>query len=163
MKLSGFFLLISVVAAMAIISCDRQKEVSDKAPAKVLTVSEKSMSRDLAKENDTVWVIINHVRPDKREVFENFAHNIFFDSATRLSAEEQHVFRQTRILHPVQPEADGTYSYFFIMDPRLSGQDYGIQTILGRMYDKTDAERFMGLYREAVIKQTRYTLIQSRH
>jgi hypothetical protein len=126
-------------------------------------VSEVKSVRDVAVENDTVWVIINHVRPGKREVFEKFFHEVFFDSASKLSPEEQYVFRQTRILHPVTAEADGTFSYFFIMDPKSPESDYSIEDYLGRMYSKEDAAKYMEMYRESVITQTGYTLIQSRH
>jgi hypothetical protein len=103
-------------------------------------VSEKAFSqnkqpqRALAVAGDTVWVIINPVKADKRAQFERFLHEIFWPGASKLSPQEQKLFRQTRILHPVVPEADGSYSYFFIMDPLIPKADYDIEKFLIKMY-----------------------------
>src|SRR3954447_12132362 len=47
-----------------------------------------------AKDGDTVWVLINHVKADKRQQFEHFVHEVFWDSSSKLSSAEQQVFRQ---------------------------------------------------------------------
>jgi hypothetical protein len=66
-----------------------------------------------AKEGDSVWIYINHVKADKRQDFEKLLHEVFFDSSSRLSEDQRRVFQQTRILHPAQAEKDGSYSLCF--------------------------------------------------
>ena len=155
-----------VLCLILMTTCDTRKNESplpENDEASSRTVSDAKSTRDLAAENDSVWVIITHVRPNKRDVFEKFMHDIFFDSAEKLNADEQRLFRQTRILHPTRAEADGTYNYFFIMDPYIPGGDYSISSLMSRMYDKADAEKHLKMYNEAVIRQTQYMTVQSRH
>ena len=120
--------------------------------------------QDRAHDKDTVWVIINHVKPDQREQFEKFVHEIFWNGAKKLSPEEQRVFKQTRILHPVEQEQDGTYSYVFIMDPVIPGADYNIKNLLNKMYGEQKADEHFKMFLESLTgDQTRYILIQSPH
>jgi hypothetical protein len=128
------------------------------------TGSANVMSRQLAKEGDTVWVLINHVKGDKKEQFERFVHEVFWDGSARLSQEDQRVFKQTRVLHPIQQEKDGSYNYIFIMDPVLKGGNYDIRQLLDKIYKPEKAAEYEKLYNDAVIgDQTAYVMVQSRH
>lgn len=123
-----------------------------------------SPQRQLAAEGDTVWVIVNHVKPDKRAQFERFTHEIFWPAAQRLSTEEQRLFRQTRVLNATAPEKDGTYTYVFLMDPVISGGDYDIRSILNKMYSKAEAEKYWNLFYEILTRDgDMYKVVQSRH
>ena len=51
-----------------------------------------------AVDGEKVWVILNHVKPDRREEFERFMHEIIRKIATK---SELHVLNRTRILHPL--------------------------------------------------------------
>src|SRR5688500_559615 len=64
-----------------------------------------------AKPGDSVWVIINHIKPDKRQQFEKFVHEVFWPMASKLNDSVRLTFMQTRVLSPTAPEQDGTYSY----------------------------------------------------
>lgn len=120
-------------------------------------------ARPIAKEGDTVWVIVNHVKADKREQFERFVHEIFWPGAKNLRPAVQQVFQQTRVLHPIQAEADGTYSYLFIMDPVVPGADYDIENLIRKMYEEKKANEYLKMFSEtAAGTQTGYTVIQSR-
>ena len=58
----------------------------------------KQFSRTIiTRENDTVWVIVNPVKADKRAQFEKFINEVFWPGAKKLSAKEQQVFNQTRV------------------------------------------------------------------
>jgi hypothetical protein len=117
-----------------------------------------------AKNGDTVWVIINHVKADKRQQFEQFVHQVFWDSASKLSAADQQVFRQTRVLHPTVPEKDGTYSYIFLMDPYIPGGNYNISALLNKMYGEPKASQYNKMLDETTTKsQTQYLEVQSLH
>ena len=125
---------------------------------------DRPVGRELAAEGDTVWVILNHVKPDKRAQFERFVEEIFWAEAKRLSEADQRVFRQTRVLYPIAPEPDGTYTYFFIMDPVLSGADYDIGRFLEKMYGAEKAEEYFSMFDDATsAPQTVYPVVQSRY
>ena len=119
--------------------------------------------RELAVEGNTVWVRVNHVKPDKREQFEHFVFDLFWGEAKRLSEEDQRPFRQTRVLTPTEPDEDGTYPYLFIMDPRLPGFTYEMKSYLVKMYGEEKAEEYLSLWFDSVDRpQTGYTVVQSQ-
>lgn len=120
--------------------------------------------RPMAKEGDKVWVFVNHIKADKRQQFEKFIHEVFWPMAQKLSAADQQVFRQTRVLLPAEAEADGTYSYLFIMDPVIEGGDYDIESLLQKMYGKEKAKEYATMLEETEARgQTGYRLVQSRY
>lgn len=124
----------------------------------------KQPTRSLAMQGDSVWIIISPVKADKRAVFEKFVHEIFWPGASKLSKEEQKLFRQARILHPVAPEADGTYSYIFFIDPVVTGGNYGVMDLLTKMYGEAKAKEYNKLWEEAAAgEQKSYRVVQSRH
>jgi hypothetical protein len=132
------------------------------------TTQQKAPSRSQAAEGDTVWIIVNYVKADKRQQFEKFVHEIFwdkaFEKATKLSPQDQRAFRQTRILHPTVAEADGTWSYIFFIDPVLKGVDYGIESMLVKLYGDAKAKEYTELFNEALVgEQKSYRTLQSRH
>jgi hypothetical protein len=132
------------------------------------TTRKEAPARALSQQGDTVWIIINPVKADKRQQFEKFVHEIFwdkaFDKASKLSLQDQRAFRQTRILHPTAPEADGTWSYIFFIDPVLKGVDYGIESMLVKLYGEAKAREYMELVNEATAgEQKSYITLQSRH
>jgi hypothetical protein len=121
----------------------------------------KPPSRQLALPGDTIGVVINYVKADKREQFERFLYKIFLPGINKLDPSYQKVSRQTRILHPVAPEQDGSYAYFFIMDPYLSYADYNIANLLTKMYGETAAKDHMKLFIDALASPGRmYTEVQ---
>jgi len=120
--------------------------------------------RPRAAEGDTVWVFVNHIKPDKRQQFEHFVHDLFWPMASQLGKSDQQVFGQTRVLYPIKAEADGTYSYLFIMDPVITGGNYDIKSLLTKMYGPEKATEYNKMYDEtAAREQTGYTLIQSHY
>jgi hypothetical protein len=120
--------------------------------------------RKMAADGDTIWIIINHIKPEKREQFERFVHEVFWPMASKLSADEQKLFKQTRILHPTGPEEDGTYSYLFIMDPLITGGDYNIASLLRKQYGEQKAADYEKMFEETQEReQTQFKFIQSKH
>lgn len=120
-------------------------------------------ARSLAASGDTVWVIVNSVKPDKRAQYERFVNELFWPLAAKLSAADQRTFHQTRVMNAVRPEADGTYAYLFIMDPVQRGHNYDILALLNKMYDKAKAADYYKLFTESLARpQQQYTAVQSR-
>jgi hypothetical protein len=127
------------------------------------TTTNNVIMQQRAVEGDKVWVIINHIKADKRDQFERFVHEIFWPMASKLRAQEQQVFRQTRVLHPTKAEEDGTYSYIFIMDPVIQGADYDINSLLKKMYGAQKGAEYGKMFDETVAReQTQYLDIQSK-
>ncbi|QHW01505.1 hypothetical protein GJR95_29630 [Spirosoma endbachense] len=103
-----------------------------------------------AKPNETVWVVAYPVKASKRAQYERFVHEIFWPGAKKLSVAEQKIFKQTRILHPTKADADGYYSYLFIMDPVIKGADYDIASLLTKMYGEPKGKEYFKLFTDAV-------------
>ena len=129
-----------------------------------LTSQSQSIPAKRAKLNETVWVIAYPVKADKRAQYEHFIHDIFWPGAKNLSATEQKVFRQTRVLHPTKAEADGSYVYLFLMDPVIQSADYGIETLLKKMYGVQKGAQHFRLFKDAVIERNYkdYRVTQSK-
>lgn len=106
--------------------------------------------RATAAKGDTVWVIVNPVKPDKRAQFERFLKEIFWPMGYKLKGKDGQVFRQTRVLFPVKPEADGTWSYIFLMDPLVVGGEYDIATLLRKMYPANKAKEYAQMFGDSL-------------
>ena len=133
-------------------------------PSQGPTSQTATAARQMAREGEKVWVIINHIKPDKREQFEKFIHETFWPMANKLSTEEQRLFRQTRVLHPTKAEADGTYSYIFLMDPLVEGANYEIEAMLIKMYGEQQGKAHSRTLDETFARNpTDYLVTQSRY
>lgn len=121
-------------------------------------------SRVQAKPGETVMVWAYPVKADKRKQYEHFVHDIFWPGAKKLSATGQRVFRQTRVLHPTAANADGTFTYLFIMDPYIVGEDYGIESLIKKMYGAKQGAEHYKLFSGAVVagKDVGYRSTQSQ-
>ncbi|QMU30402.1 hypothetical protein [Adhaeribacter radiodurans] len=66
--------------------------------------------------------------------------------------------------YAVAPEPDGTYAYFFIMNPFISKGNYDIESLLTKMYGATTGKEHFKLYNEALGNEGRlYKEVQSRN
>jgi hypothetical protein len=114
---------------------------------------------------DTVWVLVNRIKAEKREQFESFV-NTFWTSGLKLGETDPtvgRVFRQTRVLNPTRPNADGTYNYIFIMDPVIPGGNYDIEATLKRMYPADEAARRFKMLEETFAGEpSHWIVVQSR-
>lgn len=117
-----------------------------------------------AVEGEPVWVLLNKVAPDKREVFERFMNEVFFDKAKELGGIANLVMNHVRILDPENANEDGSYTYVFIMDPVISWANYDILSYLVQIYDEDEAQEKMKMFTGSLIEpQTRFVLTQSKY
>jgi len=117
-----------------------------------------------AAKGDTVWVLLNHIKHDKRQQFEKFIHEIFWPKASKLKPDDQQAFKQTRVLHPIDMNKDSTYSYIFLMDPVIPNTSYSILNFLKKMYGEDKAKEYYKMFEECYASpQSGYTLIQSKY
>ncbi len=123
----------------------------------------KPTPRQMAKAGEEVWVWAYTVKADKRKQYEHFVHDIFWPGASKLSAAEQRVFRQTRVMHPAQANPNGTYTYLFIMDPLIKGADYGIESLTKKMYGSKQGTEYLKLFGGALAgNDIGYKVMQSK-
>jgi hypothetical protein len=114
---------------------------------------------------DTVLVVVNHVKADKRQQFERFIE-AFWAAGRRLAERDSlspRTFAQTRVLYPAGPDADGTYAYVFLMDPLVRGASYDIPLYLRRMYPPAQADSMDRAMNDALARpQAAWTVVESR-
>ena len=115
-----------------------------------------------AAKGDTVWVLLNNIKPDKKQQFEKFMHETFWQKSASLDTDDQQVFKHTRVLHPVEMNEDGTYTYIFLMDPVITNKSYNILYYLKKMYGEEEANKYYKMFEECYANpQTGYSVIQS--
>jgi uncharacterized protein (TIGR02246 family) len=121
---------------------------SDVAPASSASGSSTSAASGQpprAAPGDSVWVILNPVRADRRSDFEEFVR-VFWGAGVRASnAKTRESFTHTRVLYPARANPDGTYTYLFVMDPLLTGANYNIQSLAHEVLPDAEATRVLGL------------------
>jgi hypothetical protein len=85
--------------------------------------------------SDTVWVIVHHVAPGKRHVYEDWMTNVWYKTAQDVG-EEDADFREAllarRRLTPTRAERDSSWTYVFLYDrpPVLKTGGTGLGAVL---------------------------------
>jgi len=83
-------------------------------------------------------VILNYVRADKRDEWEQFVRRIHAAAQqTQPDAD-----KLVRVFLADKPNEDGTYTSVFLMDPVVEGVDYSIVTILTNAYGAERAKAY---------------------
>lgn len=124
----------------------------------------KPAPRPRANTGDEVHIWAYPVKAGKQKQYEHFVHDIFWPGAAKLSAAGQKVFRQTRVMHPVAANPDGTYTYLFVMDPYIKGEDYDIESLVKKMYGVKQGAAYYKLFADATVagKDVGYRVTQSK-
>ena len=122
-----------------------------------------------ADEGELVWIILNHVKPDKRQQFEEFMDIINqtiedLIKTDKVSAEEAKVWKQVRFLHPTEANEDGSYTYVFLADPWIEGVESGIGYWLRQKYSEEEAQKYGQMFSDSLMHpQTSYMSKQGKH
>jgi hypothetical protein len=112
-----------------------------------------------AHQGEDIWVVLNHVRAEKRKAFEHFLHSILMPAIAHVHPE---TYNKVRVLHPTKPNGNGTYTYIFLMDPVVPDGIYDISSILHEFYKPELANEYMKIWNEALVSpQVGYDLVQS--
>ncbi len=53
-------------------------------------------------------------------------------------------------MHPTKANADGSYTYVFIMDPVVEGGEYDIKVLTEKMYGKAKGDGYYNLFADAL-------------
>lgn len=101
-----------------------------------------------ASENETVWVVWNRIKADKVSQFEEFTFN-YLEPAI---AENYPRTRNTiRALRPKEANEDGTFTYFYLMDPADSPDGYGMAKFLTTQYGKEKSDEYLEMFRDCLV------------
>ncbi|HET6639481.1 MAG TPA: hypothetical protein VFH82_11965 [Gemmatimonadota bacterium] len=87
-----------------------------------------------------IGVVVYHVRPDKKQAFEQFVTGVLMPAAQRT---EPGTAAKVRFMTSVVMDADGTYHEAFLFDPVVPGGEYEIEYILDRTVGKERREQYM--------------------
>jgi hypothetical protein len=115
---------------------------------------------------DTVYLVQHHIRPERRQHFEDFVRETLFPAFIQSGAARparREALRRIRLLEPVGPDADGTYTYTFLLDPLIQGEEYNVLALLREVYPEDEALRQYGRYTETWARDfTTRAYVQSR-
>jgi uncharacterized protein (TIGR02246 family) len=110
--------------------------------------SDLPLPRTRASAGETVWVVWNKVKADKVSQFEEFN----FSYLEPAIAENFPIARSTvRSLKPVEPNKDGTYTYFYLMDPAISPDGYGMAKFLTSKFGKEKSDEYMRMFQDCLV------------
>lgn len=102
-----------------------------------------------ATKDEAIWIIVNYVKPNKITQFEDFNLNILKPAGDEVAPA---LTKTVRFIKSNSANQDGTYTYFFLMDPALKGQDYAIEPLLESKYGKEKAGEYFKNYMDCLKK-----------
>lgn len=111
-----------------------------------------------ANQNDSVFIIQNFIKPDKTKQFEDFTVNYLMPASSEFFPE---LAKTVRFLKPSAPNKDGTFTYFYVMDPSKNSMNYEITLPLEAKYGKEKAMEYFNMYKECVKEYKAQVTIQT--
>ena len=97
--------------------------------------------------NDYVLVVLNHVKADKVDQFEDFYKNYLAPAGIEIAPRTK---ATVRIQKPARKNMDGTFTYIFIMDPFIETFDYDILNILTAKHGAEKAGEYLKMYADCL-------------
>lgn len=99
--------------------------------------------------NDTVLVVWNTIKADKVAQFEDFNANYLQPAANEYNPK---VFKTARMLRPIEPNKDGTFTYYYIMDPCLGIGSYDMAAPLTAKYGEEKAGEHIKMLLDCIVE-----------
>lgn len=93
-----------------------------------------------ARPGETVWVCISVVRPSMREEFLHFVRDV---KAPAMRTVRPHAHASVRLLEPTAPNGDGTWSFIWLMDPAVPGEDFEMAPAFEEYYGPAKAAEYL--------------------
>jgi len=119
-----------------------------------------------SKQGDSMWVILNHVKADKRQQFEKFAYEILLPALEENATSNlitRKMIGQTRMLEPRRANKDSSYTYIWLMDPLVKDAIYTYPGILKRVYSPEETKKYISMNNECLVSpQVAYPVKQGR-
>jgi hypothetical protein len=104
-----------------------------------------------AQRGDTLHIIEHHIRPERRQQFEEFVEQMLwpaFQRAAGTSPSLHEALQRTRFIAAAAAAEDGTWTYAFVLDPAVKGESYNVFEILRTAYGDEEALRQYHRYTE---------------
>ena len=120
----------------------------------------------VAAPGDPMWVILNHVKADKRQQFEKFVYKVLLPALEMSALDDSissKIIEQTRMLEPRRANKDSSYTYIWLMDPIVKDADYSYPGILNRVHSPEETEKYISMQLECLVSpQVGYGVKQGR-
>ena len=119
-----------------------------------------------AASGDPIWVILNHVKADKRAQFEKFVYEVLLPAFEK-NAESDPISRKslehTRMLEPRKANEDSSYTYIWLMDPLVTEANYSYKSIISRVHSPEETKKYISMQKECLVgPQVSYRIKQGR-
>jgi len=125
-----------------------------------------NISKVVASSGDPMWVILNHVKADKRQQFEKFVYEILLpalEENAKNDSKTRNLIEQTRMLEPRFANKDSSYTYIWLMDPLVKDAIYSYPGILKRVYSPEETKKYISMNNECLVSpQVAYPVKQGR-
>ena len=125
-----------------------------------------NISKVVASSGDPMWVILNHVKADKRQQFEKFVYEILLpalEENAKNDSKTRNLIEQTQMLEPRRANKDSSYTYIWLMDPLVKYADYSYPGILSRVHSPEETEKYISMQLECLVSpQVGYGVKQGR-
>ena len=120
----------------------------------------------VAAPGDPMWVILNHVKADKRAQFEKYVYEVLLPALEKNAESDpisRNIIKQTRMLEPSRANKDSSYTYVWLMDPLVKKADYSYPGILSRVYSPEETKKYISMQKECLVgPQVSYRVKQGR-
>ena len=123
-----------LIISLSIFSCDKRNVV--------------------ASSGESMWVILNHVKADKRQEFEKFVYEILLPALkedAKVDLTSKKIIEQTRMLEPKRANKDSSYTYIWLMDPIVKDADYSYPGILNKVYSPEETKKYISMNDECLV------------
>jgi hypothetical protein len=112
-----------------------------------------------AAHGQSVLVCLSTIKPDKREDFIRYVEEV---KAPAVAAIKPAAHASVRLLEPSQPNPDGTWTFVWLMDPVLDGEDYAMEPMYEAFYGPEDVGERMQEWDDChACEQVCYELVQA--
>lgn len=105
-----------------------------------------------------VWLIANYIKAEKAQQFEDFNMNYLKPAGDEFFPE---LSKSVRLLKPNKPNQDGTYTYFYLMDPVMKNADYQMEPILTAKFGREKGEEYHKMYLDCLKKSEAFETTQT--
>ena len=120
----------------------------------------------VAAPGDPMWVILNHVKADKRAQFEKYVYEVLLPALEKNAESDpisRNIIKQTRMLEPSRANKDSSYTYIWLMDPLVKKADYSYPGILSRVHSPKETKKYISMQKECLVgPQVDYRVKQGR-
>ena len=108
----------------------------------------------VASSGESMWVILNHVKADKRQQYEKFVYEILLpalEEGAKVDLTSKKIIEQTRMLEPRRANKDSSYTYIWLMDPIVKDADYSYPGILNKVYSPEETKKYISMNDECLV------------